>query len=163
MAIEKLNAFVRKEVEKDLVVTDWDKSVNKRVWEKWRGEVVEERGNGLEGAGVEGVRGVFLNRMREEGMGGRGVCILLDEKGVRCLINGDVDGDFFPVSEGGVYVTVVDGQWVARTGDPEYPGWMEVNARQLMRLYSVLGTISLYQNWCILRERDQDGIFIYDG
>lgn len=157
LAIEKLNAFVKQEVEKDLVGTNWDKSVNERVWEKWRGQVVEEKGKGLEGADVEGVRGMFLQRVREEGIGGRGVCVLLDEKGVRSLINGELDG------EGDVYVTVVDGQWVAGTGDPEYPGWMKVNVRQLMRLYSVLGTTTLYQNWCILGERDQDGAFIYGG
>ncbi len=151
LAIEKLEAFVKKEVELDLKGTQLDPRTNERVCEKWQVEVVEARGRGL-----EGVRELFLERLRE-GKRARPVCILLDEKGVRALMDTDVDGDE------DLFLTLVDGGWVPRTGDPNYPGWMKVSARILMRLYNVLGTNSLWQNWCVLREIDKDGAYVYLG
>ncbi|KAG4437951.1 hypothetical protein IFR05_006575 [Cadophora sp. M221] len=165
-AIAKLNAVVKKEVEGNLSDAELDRSVNEKVWARWRGAMVEVMGNEEEPVGIDEVRAVFLEMTRGGDVGGRGmrdVCILLDKEGAKRLIDADVNGEERLVSNGGTYVAVVDGSWVSGEGDPEYPGWMKVNVRSLMRLFDVLGTMSLNDNWSILSERDKDGVFIYEG
>lgn len=88
---------------------------------------------------------------------------MLDEKGLKSLIDGDESGSSAPTLDKDAYVTIVDGRWVAGEGDPEYQGWMKVNVGGLMRLYEMLGYSSLYQSWSTLRERDQNGAFVYEG
>lgn len=57
LAIETLNAYVKVEVDRDLVGTQLDASVNQAVWDKWRGIVVDEKEN--EGKGVDHIRAAF--------------------------------------------------------------------------------------------------------
>src|ERR1700710_2945427 len=45
LAIEKLNAYVKAEVDRDLVGTQLDAGVNHAVWNKWRGIVVDDKEN----------------------------------------------------------------------------------------------------------------------
>jgi len=55
-----------------------------------------------EDGSIEGVRRVFLERLRETGMFGKGtaICILLDEQGVASLINSDPDAGLVSVLKG---------------------------------------------------------------
>ena len=161
LAIEKLNAYVKAEVDRDLVGTQFDAGVNQAVWDKWRGIVVDDKEN--EGKGVDDIRAAFIARGGRRGVVEEGCCIMLDERGLQSLIDEDESGSSEPTLNKDGYVTMVDGRWVAGEGDSEYQGWMKVNVGQLMRLFDVLGISSLYQSWCSLQERDQDGAFIYDG
>lgn len=100
---------------------------------------------------------------RDDGQTRRDICILIDEKVLEILIEAEVDGGLGSISDGEAHVTVVDGKWMPGSGDTEYQGWMKVYIRQPMRLYDVLGSSSLNQNWCILKPKDNDGAFVYDG